>query len=110
MLVKIIDKELIPFMEKVLKNHNVAYNISKVPQNSDNEVMHITCNLSEEEYENFEEEALCKKQQGNKKTPVIPFHIFVDEEKRRDIVPGGSCRILERDKEKFMKYLESMKG
>lgn len=109
MLVKIIDKELIPFMDKVLNNHNVAYNISKVSDKSDKEVMHISCNLSEEVYGNYEEEALCKKQQGNKKTPVIPFHIFVDEEKRRDVVPGGSCRILERDKEKFLEYLESMK-
>ena len=93
MVKKIIEKELIPFMEKLLNKHNISYNISEVSDGSDNEVMYISCELSNEEYDNYEEEALCKKQQGNKKTPVIPFRIFADEEKRKEVVPGGSCII-----------------
>ena len=97
MVKKIIEKDLTPFMEKVLNKHNITYSISKVSDESDKQV--ISCDLSDEEYDNYEEEALCKKQQGNKRTPVIPFHIFVDEEKRKEFVPGGPCRILERDTE-----------
>lgn len=108
MVKKIIEKELIPFMENVLNKYNITYNISKVSVETDSEVIHISCELSnEEEYDYYEEEALCIKQQGNKKTPVIPFQIFVDEEKRKEFISGGSCRILDRDKEKFLKYLET---
>jgi len=88
MVKKIIEKELIPFMEKVLDKHNITYNIKEVSDgSSDNEIMHIFCDFSDEEYDNYEEEALCKKQQGNKRTPLIPFHIFADEEKRKEVVP-----------------------
>ena len=106
MVKKIIGKELIPFMEKVLNKHNIFYNISELSDGSYNEAMNISCDLSDEEYNDYEEEALCLHQQGNKKTPVIPFRIFADEEKRKEVVPGGSCIILERDTEKFRKYLE----
>ncbi len=106
MVKKIIEKELIPFMEKVLNKHNITCNFLEVSDTSVMEVMHISCDLSDEEYNNFEEDALCLRQQGNKKTPVIPFRIFVDEEKRKEIITGGSCIILERDTEKLMKYLE----
>lgn len=106
MVKKIIEKELIPFMEKVLNKYNITYNVSEVSDGSDNKVMYISCDLSVEEYDNYEEEAMCLQQQGDKRTPVIPFRIFADEEKRKEFIPGGSCRILERDTEKFRKYLE----
>ncbi len=106
MIKKAIEYDLLPFMEKVLNENNIKYEINK-DLKEDKEFYFLMSEISDNDYESFEEHALCLQQQGDSRVPVIPFHIFADEEKRKEIVPGGSCRILKRDEEKFRKYLET---
>ncbi len=95
-------KYLLSQLETELLKNEIPYTV----QRKNGEVF-ISCELSGTAFRKNVERAMCLTQQGNKKTPVITFREFLQEEYAQEKKKRGPKIILARDKKQTQKYFKA---
>lgn len=86
-----VRKELVEFLTPLLKEHNVQYSLWE-----NGGRVKCATNLSSRKYHEYIEAAMCKKQQGKKRTAVVSYETYKRRHVRRNRI------ILEKDTSKFL--------
>lgn len=91
---RVLNKELEQYMRKELEKKGIPFCIEK-----DCGVLICSTPLGSREYHRYVEAAMCKRQQGGKRTEVVSLNEMIHRKR------AGSFIMLEKDKEKALNMI-----
>lgn len=99
-------KTLLPYLEKILSNRRIDYVIVEEQQ-----IIYVLTNVSGMCFHRCVEDAMCIEQQKNKRIPVLPYRIIVDDELRMETLRKLGCQcytVLRKDLPKVERLMAAI--